>query len=369
MSNNVQSYIANISVSKTLKEIITLFLNTKSITALDYLFEENAYVEWTAPKWIKKDDIVFFMFSVTSKIIIQRLRKEFSNNEELFLPKGKMLITQSLNKSEELYNSYGGSIFAIGRVKGKLLNNSYATENEMHWKSQIYAPISDIVILKNPILYSEFKNIIEVSKQSSITGVFGEDFDQLKRLIMSKNDVPDYVKQSIVSICPLSKIDKSNWLHYANEYRRSFFLEIQFRSYYSNFLLQELSDISTIYKECPCKKNSHTAYVDNVIVFLGYYLPVEIKLSIDTEKNLQTQCEQYCNLDKMILDKNKECNMSKLISDKVLIIDTEGIYLYSSNLKNINKIFSLDNLKEISQIGTIKTLIKEKLNLSIPEKS
>ena len=225
------------------------------------------------------------------------------------------------------------------------------------------------LILKNPILYSEFKNIIEVSRQSSITGVFGEDFDQLKKLIMSKNEVPDYVKQSIVSICPLSKIDKSNWLYYANDCRRNFFLEIQFRLYYSNYLLRELSDISTIYKECSCKKNNHTAYVDNVITFCGYYLPVEIKLSIDVEKNLQAQCEKYCNLDKLILDKNKECNMSKLISNKVLIIDTEGIYVYSSNLKNINKIFSLDNLKEISQIGTIKTLIREKLNLSISEKS
>ena len=43
MSNNVQSYIANISVSKTFGEIINLFENTKYITALDYFFEKNAF--------------------------------------------------------------------------------------------------------------------------------------------------------------------------------------------------------------------------------------------------------------------------------------------------------------------------------------
>ena len=367
MSNNVQSYIANISVSKSFGEIINLFENTKYITALDYFFEKNAYVEWTAPKWIKKDDIVFFMFSVTSKQTIRHLKKDFRNIDEFFSLVEKRIITQSLNKSEELYNTFGGCIFALGRVTGKLLNDAYAIENEMHWKSQIYAPISDIVILDYPIPYSEVKNIIEVSKQSSITGVFGEEFDQLKNLITSTNDIPDYLKESKSLITPLSKINKSNWLLYANECRRNFFLEIQFRSYYSNYLLRELSDISTIYKECQCKKKSHTTFVDNVIVFLGYYLPVEIKLSIYVEKNLKKQCEQYCNLDKLILEKDKKCDISKLISNKVLIIDTEGIYMYCSDSDIIEKIFSLDDLQEIEQIGIVKRRIRDNLGLITSE--
>ncbi|MCR4743508.1 MAG: hypothetical protein K5866_11640 [Treponema sp.] len=53
MNKNIQSYIANISISKSFEEIINLYENTGFITALDELFEENAYVEWTAPKWIK----------------------------------------------------------------------------------------------------------------------------------------------------------------------------------------------------------------------------------------------------------------------------------------------------------------------------
>ena len=82
---NIQSYIANISVSKSLEEIITLFENTGDITALDSLFVKNAFVEWTAPKWIKNDDIVFFMFSVSSKQTIRHLLKEFSKNNEKYV--------------------------------------------------------------------------------------------------------------------------------------------------------------------------------------------------------------------------------------------------------------------------------------------
>ena len=360
---NIQSYIANISVSKSLEEIITLFENTGDITALDSLFVKNAFVEWTAPKWIKNDDIVFFMFSVTSKQTIRHLLKEFSKNNEKFSLNEQNIINQSLDKSEKMYKKYGGSIFAIGRVKGQILSNNYSTENKMHWKSQIYAPISDIHILENPILYSDFKSIVEVSKQSSITGIFGEEFSQLKEMIISKNDVPNFIKRSKSSLIPLSKIDSTNWLLYAYEYRRNFFLETQFRSYYTNYFLKELSDIRTIYKECSCIKNGHRTFVDNVILVNGFYLAVEIKLTINAEKNLISQCGQYCNLDKMILDFkiNKECNINKLIPNQVLIIDTDAIYFYFDDIKSIKKLFDLDKLQKINQINDLKTIIVQNI--------
>ena len=78
MKKNIQSYIANISISKSLEEIIRLYEVTGDSTALDSIFIEKSSVEWTAPKWIKKEDIVFFMFSVTSKQTIRHLIREFS---------------------------------------------------------------------------------------------------------------------------------------------------------------------------------------------------------------------------------------------------------------------------------------------------
>ena len=258
-----------------------------------------------------------------------------------------------------MYDIFGGSIFAIGRVNGELLNDNYSYENKMHWRSQIYAPVSDIHVLNNPIFYSDFKSIIEVSKQSSITGVFGDEFAQLKEMIISKNNVPDFFRNSRASLLPLSKIDSTNWLIYTHEYRRCFFLESQFRSYYTNFLLRELSDISIIYKECPCIKNKHRTFVDNVIVFNDFYLPVEIKLSINVETNLISQCEQYCNLDKLILASKigKNVPLTKVIKNKVLVIDTNGVYIYVSGENSIIKIFDLDKLININYIDELKTII------------
>lgn len=363
---NIQSYIANISTTKSLEEIITLYENTERITALDSLFEEDAYVEWTAPKWIKKDDIVFFMYSVTSIQTIKHLTKQFIQNINYFSTDAKELIKNSLSQSEIQYNKFGGCIFAIGRVTGTLINDDYATENDMHWKSHIYAPISDITFLENPIPHNVFKKFINLSMQSSITGVFGEEYNQLKSLIISKNNVPDYFKDSYASPLPLSKIDKSNWLKYANDYRRSFFLEIQFRTFYTNYLLSELGDIKTIYRECPCiKGNIHPSFVDNVILFKKQYLPVEIKLSVTAEKDLPGQCEKYCNLDKLILDSktNREADLGKVVSNRVLVIDTDGIYIYKNEKHALEQLFELDKLTKLDQIEILKKLISSELTL------
>lgn len=53
------------------------------------------------------------------------------------------------------------------------------TEN-LHWKSNIYAPIDDIFLLENPIDISEFNIEIDVSRQNSITSVLDEKFSFIK---------------------------------------------------------------------------------------------------------------------------------------------------------------------------------------------
>lgn len=363
---NIQSFIANVSTTKSFEEIITLYGNTGDITSLDALLENGSNnIEWTAPKWIKKDDIVFFMYSVTSIQTIQHLKKEFDQNKSSFALPEQTLIEKSLFQSEQQYHKFGGCIFAIGRVSGQLINDDYSTANDMHWKSHIYAPISDLIYLDNPIHHDTFKKFITISKQSSITGVFGSEFEQLKVLIMKKNRVPEYFESSSATPLPLSRIDKTNWLNYANEYRRSFFLEIQFRTFYTNYLLSELGDIKTLYKECPCiKPNIHTSFVDNVILYNKKYLPVEIKLSISAEKDLSGQCEKYCHLDKLILDQktNQKAELTKIIDNRVLVIDTNSICMYKSEKKSVEKIFDLDNLTDLAQIENLKILITSELS-------
>ena len=112
-------------------------------------------------------------------------------------------------------------------------------------------------LLEKPIDISEFNSVITVSRQSSITPVFGDQYNFLKSLIFQKNSIiEDYFINSIAEPVPLARVNDNNWLEVLNRYRRSFFLEIQFRTYYVDRLLILLGDNKTIYRECTCIKKT-----------------------------------------------------------------------------------------------------------------
>ncbi len=358
----VQAYISNISFAKSINEIISRYDSYTELTTLDPIFNEEC-IEWTAPKWIKNEDIVFFMYSKTSIDTIRHLKKEFKTEKDSFSNDIQKIVEDSLNSGEKLYDQYGGCIFAIGKINGQLINDNFAEENGFHWKGRIYAPISNIVILDKPIHISEFNSFILVSRQSSITPIFGDTFEKIKDFILLQNEVT-YLENSHSCPIPLSKISSDNWFDIANKYRRSFFLEYQFRIFFVNYLLSLISDDKRFYEECPCiKKNQPTTFVDNVILFNSNYLPIEIKLNINAEKDLKSQCKQYCSLEKLFLSiqNKKQVNQDKVYSHNVLIIDTNGIFLFSEKSNSIQRICNFDDYGEIEEIQKIKNEIYKAL--------
>lgn len=357
--NYVQSFIANISFPNTLEELYDFaeLYNTEMILGLGYDNGVKRNTEWTAPKWCKQGDIVFFMHSKTANSRISALKtklieekKSFSNDDYWYLMNG-------LIRAKKLHEVYGGKIFAIGKVSGSTIyDNSYMSNQ--HWSSKIYAPIDSIFLLEQAIDISEFNSEILVSRQSSITPVFGKQFDFLKSIVIKKNKlVEQYFYDSIAQPIPLKAINETNWLQTANPYRRSFFLEIQFRTYYVDYLLKAISESKKLYRECPCKKsNKATAFVDNVILINGKYLPVEVKLSVNAEKNIVKQLEKYCKLDCLQVDKNKEV-YSEIYDNKVLVIDTDNMYVFDDNRKSLSKIYSLDDLQSVENILELQNVI------------
>lgn len=84
----------------------------------------------------------------------------------------------------------------------------------------IYAPIDDIFLLENLIDISEFSAEIKVSRQSSITPVFGEKFDFLKKLVVKKNGIVEkYFIDSVAEPMPLHRLNDDNWLNIVNCHR------------------------------------------------------------------------------------------------------------------------------------------------------
>ena len=285
---------------------------------------------WTSPRWAKIGDVVFFMFAGSAKSHLTRIRKEFEGRAHKYDEYDRAWLRFWINHGLGLHRFYGGKIFAIGRVTGS--PERYDNNEYQHWSSHIYAEIDDIFILDNPVDISEFNDFIMVSRQSAITGVFGKEYERLMEIITSKNKIPKIYRDLVADPLPLSKINETNWFDIMKKYRCSFFLEQQFRTYGVDYFLREFGDQRKFFKEVRCKKQGHAdAIVDNLVYYRGRWLPVEVKLSVATEYDLDHQLGKYMFVDRMVAKDSRGDRVFEsdvLWNDRVLVVDTNSIYLY-----------------------------------------
>ena len=355
-SRYVQSYIANIAFPNPLDVLIETWINERGIYDIEALLDNNEYITWTAPRWAKVGDIVFFMHAKSARIRISASRTELRKRKEEFSEDKYNEISQWLDRGKDLYKKYGGKIFAVSRV---VKNPIYDELDEnTQWGSHIYAEMDDRWILDEPIDLKEFRDFIQVSRQSSITPIYGNEYENLKKLIIAKNpNAPDFFLRSIATPIPLSRIDRENWLRVTYDYRRCFFLEQQFRVFYVDYFLRTLGDRKTFFRECRCrKKGIPDSFVDNIIRFNGKYLMIEVKLNIDSEKDIIGQVQKYCKDDAVYLDSGLEnpVDMELVYRDNVIIIDTESVYLYDDNECTIKVLMPLDDIHEENDIVKLR---------------
>ena len=70
----IQSFIANISYPKSLNELRLDVIKEREMYDVELVLNSN-YLEWTSPKWCKKDDIVFLCILKQRYNILQDLSK------------------------------------------------------------------------------------------------------------------------------------------------------------------------------------------------------------------------------------------------------------------------------------------------------
>lgn len=359
----VQAFINNISFPKSLAELEYYATEHGCFNVEDVLNEDTTI--WTAPRWAKINDVVFFMHTKTAISTITRLRTELNQNRATYSNDRFCLLSEWINRGIQLYKSYGGKIFAIGRVSAAPEYTEFDEEDSVdyqyHWKSRIMAEISDIAVLETPIDISEFNDFIRVSRQSGITPVLGKEFTLLREVIRRKNSIPEYFARSVSSAIPLYKITRDNWLSIPKEYRRRFVLEAQFRSFFVDYLLAEIGDRRTFFKECRCKKSGiPDSFVDNLIFINGKWLPVEVKLSIATQQNLNGQVAKYCYDDMIIANnrgKDRIFEPHLLFGNRVLVIDTDSVFLYNADDDTIKAIVDLDSISDRKSLSALKAHI------------
>ena len=357
--DNVQAFVTNNTFNGSLDEVLADMKHRGYLT-LDCLFQENE-TSWTAPRWCKAGDIAFFMFAKTANAAISKLVTEFRKTGNNYSSRDQRLISEALDHGKDLYKQYGGCIFAFARVTGatELIKREYDSND--HWRNPIYAPMDQVTILENPISIDEFRSFLTIARQNTITPVLGNAFDELKKLIIEKNEVPEFFYNLNATPIPLRDINETNWIEYGKEYRRRFILEEAFRRYYVDYLLRELGDKKTFYRECGCyKAGGNPPRVDNIIMLFGKYLPVEVKLNVNNERDLEKQVKQYCHVSYIALGNGKEIKnpTSEMYVDNVLIIDTENVYVFDFPKNIMHKVYSLNSLISLADVKDLRGMIK-----------
>ena len=354
MNNNAQAYIAVVSFPTSLEEL-------RDLTDNDYYMDMELIVlgkdvRYTAPKWAAKGDIIFFYHAKSAIVKIRNLKKQAQGQKD-----GEKLM-EYLDMAEKLYRLYGGRIFTIARVGDDPEVVKDKREN-LHWRGDVYAKVADYALLKNPVSKDDFEQYVKLAQQRTITPVLGADFENLKKLILKDNDVP-YLKDMHAVPIPLKDISPKNWLSVSYNYRRRFYLEMQFRKFYTDYFLKFLGDKKSIYSECVCYKNGKmSGYADNCILIGGKYIPVEIKLNISSEKDLNTQLEKYCFVERIKLSKDKDAYTDSIHQNNVLVLDVNGIYVYYNETKTMRVIEKLDNIRCEYDIRKIRNTIKSILEV------
>ena len=357
----VQSFISNMSAPTSLEELAY----TDGLTLPENLMSAPTN-EWTAPKWAKAGDVVFFMHSKTARSSLTALRTELTSRKADFTALDYNRLLGWLDHALDIHAQYGGKIFAVGRVCGgpEYAETDSLLESILHWRSRNYSAIDNILILEHPLDISSFREYIYISRGSATTPLFDKEFSHLRCDIGKENALPAYVMDAVARPLPLRTINKDNWIEVSNDYRRCFILEKQFRQFYVDYLLRDIGDQKKFFTECRCQRTDiNDSFMDYVMLFNGKYIPVEVKLAVSAEPNIIGQVSKYVHNSRVFLtDGGSRCAAEPdFHNGKVLVIDTDKLYMYDATTNSVIEIYDLGQLTSKGELQAVKRAIASHL--------
>jgi hypothetical protein len=353
--NYVNAFINNVSFPQTVEQFEDV-VHIKGCYDIEHLLieaEEDGEVCWTSPRNSVIGDVVLYFHAKSAIQKIKKIERDINKLDSSVDEDYKAYLLWWIDRAKDLYSLFGAKIFAIGRISGRPERED-DLEFEQYWGSRIYADVSDLYILDNPIDFEEFNSFIYLARQSAITPLPSKEFEGLKELIRSKNpNVPNWFLESKIGDNMLSKVNQNNFIEFTSSYRKRFPLEISFRSYYVDYFLKVLSG-NKVYRECPCcieglVKQSNPR-IDNIFEFNGKKILLEVKLNIDLEKDLISQLNQYIFADYIYLEDKKTNKITDFEKEYMFVIDVYSVYKYNVKEKGLIKLFDLDEIKSKEDI-------------------
>ncbi len=344
----VNAHISNISFPTTIEEL-EVFIDDHGMYNVEEVLNYTS-VCWSVPRSSQIGDIVLFYHAKTTSARISALtRKVRELPDELLSYKEELL--SWLERARVLYKAYGGKIFAVARIVGTPEYSSLNDEEDelYHWRGRVYAEVSDIVPLDMPVDISEFSSFLKISRQSGITPIPATEFRQLRKIIASKNsNMPKYYMEAQIGSVEFSSINRKNFLEKSKEHQFRFILEIDFRSYYVDYLLQALFG-KKVWSECRCQADGkNDSFVDNVFYFNGRYYLLEVKLNVHVERDLNGQLQQYISADRIFL--KKEEIVENFEKEYMFVIDTKTLYRYDSKEKCLTELIEIGHVTSAEDV-------------------
>ena len=294
---------------------------------------------WTAPRWLTAGDIIFFYHSKKAEQRITRLLKASADPDNIewqAVPDPEAAI-ERLGDQLEIARRYAGTIFGCALVTGSASywrNDDTERDQDRHWRSNIYAPISREHIFARPLPDAAFRSALTLSPGGAITPLHGPAFEGLKMLLAEKNQLPDYLVNAQPGGVSFRDVDATNWIEICCAPTARFIDESQLRAYLLDYLLQDLKDPrTTVYEECRCGLGmSRLGFADYFVQIHGRWLPVEAKLNVRAERNLPGQVSKYVAVNEFVPSRGKRAGelIRGACTATCLVVDAVGIYLVNA---------------------------------------
>lgn len=288
------------------------------------------FVEWTAARWMTEGDVLFFYHTNRGHKKIRRLLKEL---RKLGLVEQNWYIDatmETLERNLEVSTRMESSIFACAPVEGSATYYSKEEDAECHFMSRAFVPLSRVHVFENPVHTSDFGAHFKIG-QNTVTPLYKQNFNAIRELLRQDNTLPDFLEFAEVGELVFQNISKENWRKIAASPSTRFLNEELVRTYFIDYLLEEIKDPRTpILEECVTwRDGKNTGRADYFVMVGGRWIPVEAKLNILTESDLLGQLGKYLMVDKFVPTVRAR-RSSEFFPDQhgaCVVIDQSGVYL------------------------------------------
>jgi hypothetical protein len=288
---HVQACITAVGFPATLTEVADMVRDNAyvlgAVTDIDCLlrFRPAHGTSWTAPRWMTAGDLLFFYHTRSGEENAARLRRQIRGG----VWAGRRVV-EAVERANSQAAQYGGAIFACAEVSGRPIH-ARDEDGTQHFRSTIFAPLGAVHVFDAPLPSTEFKQAVTLSTGGTLTPVHGAALTELKGMLAARNRLPAFFQHAVPGGVGFRDITRENWPTISTRPDQVFLDESQLRAYLLDYLLAEVKDPrKPMMEECECfRDGAPTGVADYFVQVHGRWVPVEAKLNVGAERDLQGQ--------------------------------------------------------------------------------